>query len=132
MQRLKVTLRLLGMACAALCLAASFTWVGQGEDEDYDWDTCDNWAAVGIPPQCYPSTESDDATIPYTEGGWTINLIDEQIEDLTIEGSVDFYPASTPGLRRLQVESLTIDAGSADTVVTISSDAKITTGEEAP
>ncbi len=130
MQRLKVTLKLLGMACAALCLGATFTWTGEGLD--YDWDTCDNWAAVGIPPQCYPSTESDDAAIPYTEGGWTINLIEEQIEDLTIQGSVDFYPASTPALRTLWVESLTIDAGSADTVVTISSDARITTGEEAP
>lgn len=40
MQRLKVTLRLLGMGCATLCLAATFTWTGEGLD--YDWDTCDN------------------------------------------------------------------------------------------
>ena len=131
MRRRDLKLAVLGVACtAALGLAASFTWVGQGQDDR--WDTCDNWAAVGIPPQCYPSTDSDDATIPYTEGGWMVDLIDiDRIDDFVIGGSVEFAPAdpndpNDPNGVRLVANSLTIAGGeSADTIVEMTGEASI-------
>ena len=125
MRRRDLKLAVLGVACtAALGLAATFTWVGQGEGDR--WDTCDNWAAVGLPLQCYPSTDSGDATIPYVEGGWTVDLIDvDRMDDLTIAGSVDFAPADPNGVT-LVANSLTIVGGlSTETVVTIADGAVI-------
>jgi len=124
MRRRHLKLAVLGVACtAALGLAATFTWVGQGEDDR--WDTCDNWATVGIPLQCYPSTSSDDATIPYAVGGWTVSLIDIGIDDFVIGGSVEFTPADPNGVT-LVADSLTIAGGeSEDTIVQISGAASI-------
>ena len=117
MLRLKFTLKVLGLACAAgLCLGASFTWTAGGED-DY-WTNGNNWEETGIGDCLYPCTTNDDATIPYVSGGYTVVLTEEVIDDLTIAGSVTFSsPSGTPAL---VVESLNIGAASAETVITIS------------
>jgi hypothetical protein len=121
-------LAVLGVACtAALGLGATFVWVGQGEDDR--WDTCDNWAPVGIPPECYPSAVSDDAIIPYLSGGRTVDLIDiDRIDDFVIAGSVEFAQAdpNDPNGVRLVANSLTIAGGeSAETIVRITGAASI-------
>ncbi|TWT39973.1 hypothetical protein RAS1_43630 [Phycisphaerae bacterium RAS1] len=76
------------MAAASLAGAATFTWTG---GRCCDRDECDNWTYTGLPATCYPSTSSDDVTIPSIYGGWTIDLVDiELLDDVTILDSVDF------------------------------------------
>ena len=112
MRRRDLKLAVLGVACtAALGLAANFTWVGQGEDDN--WGTCDNWSVIGISQCCYPSSTSDDATIPQEEdpNGWSVKLIDvDRMDDLTIQGHVTFEAIDAPTCATLKVDSLLIDA----------------------
>lgn len=98
--------------CAALCavpvFAALWTWTGGG-GANHNWDNCDNWNRPYLDP-CYPSWDTDDVLIPTPSPyqAWTINLITEQIDTMTIEGSVHFAAAeSSPAL---QVTELSIDA----------------------
>ncbi len=117
MERLRVTLKLLGLLCASgLCLGATFTWTAGGGD-DY-WSSGENWRKIGIGACSYPCTTSDDATIPYDAAGYTVDLLTEEIDDLTILASVEFsaiIPAQT-----LTVDSLTLSASSAAITVEIS------------
>lgn len=55
---------------------------------------------------CYPDDPNEDATIPTSAGGYVIDLVDETIDDLTIEGDTDFFSKS--GTTVLWVDSLTI------------------------
>jgi len=85
--------------------AGSFTWTGNGSDDD--WDTTANWTSSSC-MGCYPDDTGDDATIPTPAccTGYAVNLITESIDDLTIEGDVDFSGAS--GDPVLTVDSVTI------------------------
>ena len=124
MSRLKFTVKLLGLACAAgLCLGATFTWTDGGGDQD--WDTGDNWSIIGIGACSHPCSESDDAIFPYDAGGWTCYLVTESIEDLSIGASVAFSPAG--GTVTLTADSLSIGSPTLATVseVTVSGDASI-------
>ena len=112
-----LTLKLLALACTATCMGATFTWTAGGADDD--WDNTDNWFATGC-LDCYPDDTNDDATIPYTAGGYTVDLVTESIDDFAIAGSVDFYSASGGVPQTLTVQSLSIGAASAETVITIS------------
>ncbi|GMU38648.1 MAG: hypothetical protein KJ057_16580 [Phycisphaerae bacterium] len=88
-------------------LGASFTWTGNGGDDA--WSTTANWFSAGC-AFCFPDDTGDDALIP--SGSWTVDLVDgagdpdEEIDDLTIEGDVDFGVVS--GSPTLKVDSLTI------------------------
>ncbi|TWT41138.1 hypothetical protein RAS1_38310 [Phycisphaerae bacterium RAS1] len=105
----------LAAAVGATALAASFEWTGQ---RGSTWTTCDNWTYTGLPPACYPSVNSDDVTIPYESGGWTINVISiDHLDDMTIYGDVTFGPVS--GSPTLKCESLTISTGIAAEAVEI-------------
>lgn len=101
----------LAAACAASAWAATFSWTAHGADDD--WDTCGNWVVIG--GGCSPDDGNDDATVPYTSGGWTINLVQATMDDLTINGSVTFGNAG--GTPELTVDSLTIGATNAETVL---------------
>jgi hypothetical protein len=119
-------LAVLGVACtAAVALAGTYRWIGEGQD--HDWDTCDNWTILGLGEECYPSTQADDATIPYVAGGWTVNLINvDRMDDLTIAGDVTFQPAQPSVPVSLKANSLTICGGeSTHTVVEVTGPASI-------
>ena len=118
MLRVKFTLKVLGLACAAgLCLGASFTWTG-GADPDFDWSHGDNWEESSPGTCLYPCTTNDDATIPYLAAGYTVDLTEEEIDDLTIHASVEFGAVGTDPT--LIVDSLTLSATSAAITVEIS------------
>ncbi|MCC7290654.1 MAG: hypothetical protein IT449_01180 [Phycisphaerales bacterium] len=99
--------RLIAGAGAALAggslWAATFTWTGGGSDND--WDTTANWFSLAC-MNCYPDGDNDDATIPASPGGYIVDLTDETIDDLAIEGDTDFF--SDGGTTVLWVDSLTI------------------------
>lgn len=100
---------------AAPSLLATFTWNGNGGDDD--WDTTDNWTSVGC-SNCYPDDCNDDATIPYTGGGWDIVAVAIQMDDLTISSSIDFTGSGgSPPV--LKADSITL-TGSNDIEITIS------------
>jgi len=126
-----VKLAVLAVACtAAVGLATTYQWIGQGEDDN--WDTCDNWAMTGMGEECYPSTEADDGWIPYTEGGWTVNLINVgPIDDLTVAGSVRFEALQPSTPVTLEVDSLTIVGHATEGSVVVFDDlASIVTAED--
>lgn len=91
-------------ASPMMCLA-SFTWTGNGGNTK--WDTPGNWSypSGGSPDDC-----ADDATLPYTSGGWDIQLVTVQIDDLIVESSVDFPPApsSSPAFK---ADRITLQGG---------------------
>jgi|GEM_PF-1125730 len=109
----------------AVCLGALFTWTAGGADDD--WDTSANWSTQGQRP--YPSTTNDDALFPAGADGWYVGLITEQIDDLTLNTSRDFYSAG--GTVTLTVDSITIagpaPGGASYTTVTVFENATITT-----
>ncbi|TWT41190.1 hypothetical protein RAS1_38840 [Phycisphaerae bacterium RAS1] len=105
----------LTLTMVATASAASFEWTGQ---RGASWNNCDNWTYTGLPAACYPSTASDDVTIPYEDGGWPIDLISvDHVDDLTIYGDVTFGPVS--GSPTLKCESLTISTGIAAAEINI-------------
>ena len=99
--RKSTSARILTLGCAGLfCLGASYTWTGNGADDD--WDNGDNWSCIGACGS-YPDTASDDATV---NGTHDVDLIDECIDDLTITGTVNIGAAEfTP---TLHVDTFTI------------------------
>lgn len=107
-RRKSTSARILILGCAGLlCLGASFTWSGNGADDD--WDTCGNWDACSQFFQ-YPGT-GDDATI---DGTYTVDLIDQTIDDLTLSGTVTFGAAETDPV--LTVNTLTIQSHASLTI----------------
>ena len=121
-----VGLAVLAVACtAALALSTVWEWTGLGPDDD--WDTCRNWAIIsGSSNLCYPSLVSDDATIPYANVAWDIDLTPVYITmgDLTIEGSVDFCTGLNQAT--LDLTSLTIDASDGEVEITNACSSQIT------
>ncbi|TWT45522.1 hypothetical protein RAS1_19480 [Phycisphaerae bacterium RAS1] len=100
---------------AATALGASFTWTG---GHGSNWTDCGSWSYTGLPSSCYPSTKSDDVTIPVRQGGggWTIDLVNiDQVDDITIFESVDFGPVS--GTPTLKCDTLTIEASNAEEII---------------
>lgn len=90
----------------------AFTWTGSGADTK--WNTTGNWSTPG--GTGYPDDCNDDASIPYTAGGWDIALVEVQIDDLTISSSVDFTAApNTTAL--LKADSIAL-SGSNDITLT--------------
>jgi hypothetical protein len=104
---------------SVVALGASFTWTGNGGDDD--WDTCGNWDACEALVQ-YPGDCNADATI---SGTYTVDLITESIDDLTISGTVTFGDANGND-PFLSADSLTIVGGAS---VTIGEGATITTSD---
>ena len=104
------------LACTAgAAIAATYTWNGSSGS---NWTSC-SWDIVGNPAQCYPSTTGDDAIIVYDEGigsiPYTINMVTESIDDLTIMTDVTFQqPFATP---TLTVDSISI-SGPAEVILT--------------
>ena len=120
-----VGLAVLAVACtAALALSTVWEWTGLGADDD--WDTCLNWTIIsGSSNLCYPSLVSDDATIPWANATWDIDLSLPSITmgELTIEGSVDFCTSlNEPAL---SMTKLTIDGSDGEIRVTNSWAAQI-------
>lgn len=102
--------------CSWLMLGAAFVWDGGGANDT--WSTVENWDCPNEPAG-YPDDTGDDATIPFTSGGYLVDLTTESINDLTIEGNVDFDTAG--GATTLTVDSLIIDGSSNAIVVKITS-----------
>ncbi|MCG3126876.1 MAG: hypothetical protein CHACPFDD_01731 [Phycisphaerae bacterium] len=125
-QKLGIMLLALALTLAlpsGVALAASYTWVGQGADDE--WSTCRNWVVVGL-GGCYPNDSGDDATIPYSASGWSINLIDiNQIDDFTIDSDVAFDSATGDDVT-LVASTVTIAATNGESIVTVSNDSSIT------
>jgi len=92
------------LTAAGAVLAATYVWSGGGDDND--WDNCRNWDPPGQFFPCYPSTENHDAEVRAQGGPWTIDLIEETIDDLTIATDVTFGMATSPPW--LSVDSLTV------------------------
>ncbi|MCG3127167.1 MAG: hypothetical protein CHACPFDD_02025 [Phycisphaerae bacterium] len=126
--RQKLGVMLLALALPpGMALAATYSWIGQGADDD--WDTCPrNWVVVGL-GGCYPNDSADDASIPYNASGWTINLItlpdSETLDDLTIDSDVDF--GSAGGSVTLRATTVVIAATNGESVVTVSGGGGMTT-----
>ncbi len=105
----------------ALALGGTYWWEG---DVDSDWDTYGNWYWSGaFTPNPYPSTTADDAHIT-PDGTGTVNLITEEIDDLSITRDVDFGSATGSAVT-LIVDSLTIEG---EVTVTLDGDATIEHG----
>lgn len=103
----------IALCISSSALAATFTWTGNGTPDDH-WDVCENWQQA--PGGCrYPSTTSDDVRIP---GADLIRLIDEEVDDITITGSVTFHDLNADD-PVLQCDSLTIEADTSEVVVEI-------------
>jgi len=100
---------------AGAAYANTYIWDGAGAN-DY-WDNSANWDPLVI-PGTYPNADTDDAIIPATGGPHDVQLITEQIDDLTITGSVDLTPKS--GTPTLTLDTLTISGGTSGTVAAIS------------
>ena len=98
-----------GVVCVATCcavgLATTFTWTGEGADDD--WTTCDNWEIIGQ-NACYPSLTGDDIYIWEDGSPWDIDLVTEEVDDMYILGDVDFGVES--GTPTLTVDQLTLQA----------------------
>ena len=111
MKMIAYTLAVIALAGVTPGMAANYTWTGNAAD---DWDNGYNWSSMSCSGGgCYPQTTDHDAQI--SDGG-DINLVTEEIDDLEIQGDVDFAGSSDT----LTVDSITIVGGaSADTVVTI-------------
>ena len=91
------------MLSAGLMMGANFVWDGGGVNSL--WSTVQNWDCL-TEPCAYPDGTNDNAKIPFTSGGYTVDLITEQIGTLTIEGDVDFGGGNVT----LDVATYTIDA----------------------
>ncbi|HNQ23892.1 MAG TPA: hypothetical protein PKK06_12430 [Phycisphaerae bacterium] len=111
----------------AVCLGALFTWTAGGADDD--WDTAANWSGPPGGQHGWPCTGNDDALFPAGAEGPYVGLITEQIDDLTINSSRDFY--SVGGTATLTADSLTIagpaPSGASYTTVTVFENATIKT-----
>ena len=103
-----------------------YTWSGLGDDDD--WDHFCNWnSGLTCPGEgAPPDGTDDDATFPGNGGtAWAVDLVTEEIGDLTIEENVDFGVVS--GTPTLEVNELVIDASSGDVSVSVVSAATIKT-----
>ena len=110
--RSRIAAILCAAAFAVAAVAATYTWTGE---VDYDWDDSGNWDAGGL--EGYPDDPGDDAILPLDADRYTIYLVTEQIDDLTIKNSYNFSAAG--GSPVLTVESLNINAGSSQTAFQI-------------
>lgn len=114
---------------AGVAAADMFTWTGGGANDD--WDDTDNWSSSALSQ--FPDDSNDDADVPSSGSPWDVDLISDgaspddpqcyHIEDLTIEGDVDFGDGSNDDAV-LCVDSLIITG---EAVVTINDGAKILT-----
>jgi hypothetical protein len=95
---------LLSLVLVAVATAALWTWTGSGGDDH--WDTCANWDRCSI-AQEFPG-DGDDALI---EGTYDVDLIDETIDDLTVDGTVTFGDANGDD-PTLEVDAFIVEAGS--------------------
>ncbi|MFH1746517.1 MAG: hypothetical protein ABIG44_05665 [Planctomycetota bacterium] len=121
MKMITYPLLLIALVAVTPGMADIFIWT-DGDFYDHEWDDVDNWASMTcFGPSCWPHTTNDDAVI---DGTWTVDLVDEEIDSLSVVGTVTFGGDDTP---TLTVNSIIIAGGtSADTEVTIS-DATIET-----
>ncbi len=108
-------------APAMIALAVSFTWVGNGADDH--WDTTANWQSAGC-ASCYPDDANDTATIDVHNAD--VDLVNEEISDLTIADSVTFGDADGNN-PTLCVTGLTITGDTGGTEVEIKQQAAIET-----
>ncbi|MFH1748708.1 MAG: hypothetical protein ABIG44_16865 [Planctomycetota bacterium] len=124
MKALTFALALIALAAVTPGMADIFTWT-DGDFYDHEWDDVDNWASMTcFGPSCWPHTTDDDAEIDGTVYARTVDLVDEEIDSLSVVGTVTFGGDDTP---TLTVNSIIIAGGtSSDTEVTIS-DATIET-----
>ena len=113
--RSRIAAVLCAAAFGAAAMAITFTWTGN--DSRY-WDDTGNWDGGGL--EGYPDDPSNDAIFPVLGDEYTIYLVTEQIDDLTIWNSYDFTASS--GSPVLEVDSLSISTAyrGATVVVTIS------------
>lgn len=106
--------RCAALAVTALACAAhgnTYLWTAGGVT-DY-WDNNSNWTPI-LTPGTHPNASTDDAIISNTSGGDDVELITEDIDDLTISDDVNFTPKS--GSPTLTVDRFSISGA----VVTIS------------
>ena len=92
-------------ACVGAAFMASYTWTGNCPTSD-SWGCSCNWGAVFCDTEDFPNNATDDATIPFTSGGYPVDLIEEQIRHLTMQGDVTFGGGNVT----LSVATYTIDA----------------------
>ena len=124
----KVVMRIILAALAVVMVGAggvalATTYIWTDNQANHDWDDCLNWVSYGGAGCRYPSTTNDDAIIPSTGGPWTVELVTDGIDDLTISDDTDFDSA-TGGAVTLTVDTLTIAGG---VTVTITGSAGIVT-----
>lgn len=100
-----VALAVVMVGGGGVALATTYFW--NGNQANHDWDDCLNWDVIGGVGCRYPSTTSDDAIIPSTGGPWTVELVNEAIDDLTISDDTDFGSATGTPVT-LKVDTLTI------------------------
>ncbi len=111
---------LLALAATAAFMAGAVNYVWQGGGDTDDFSECGNWFAVTTPP-CYPNSNGTNGIIPYDSTPWSIDLTTETINDLIIEGSVDFGGSATLTLEG----ALLIDAGDDDVEINFGANAEI-------
>ena len=121
-QRTLGALALAALTTAGVVQANIYTWTA-GAANDY-WDSNSNWSPFSL-PGTYPNSTSDDAVIYSTNNGDDIQLINEDIDDLTISDDVSFTPKS--GTVSLSVDSITISGSSSGVTATMSGTASIYT-----
>ena len=120
------TRRHIAEALCAILLAAGglawdYEWTG---DVNSDWNNADNWKESGL--EGYPDDTGDDAKFPESARRYDVNLITEEIDDLSIFNSYNFTASS--GSPMLEVDSLSISTADVeDTVVVTISGATIVT-----
>ena len=109
---------------AAPAMLVQWTWTGNGGDDR--WVSDCNWQPPGICTDAgFPDGTDDNATFP-TNGAsaWAVDLVDEEIGDLTIKESVNFGAAS--GTPTLDVKKLSIVGSGEQITITIGEGADIT------
>ena len=115
-----VALAVVMVGAGGVALAHTYAWTDS--QANHEWDDCLNWNFIGGGAGCrYPSTTHDDAIIPSTGGPWTVELVTDAIDNLTISDDTDF-DSSTGSPVTLTVDTLTI---AAQVTVTFTSNAKI-------
>lgn len=119
------TCTLLVLACTAgSALAALSIWTGAGDDSN--WTTCQNWLLFSEEFPCYPSSTADDALIPFTAGGYDVDLTGATIGDLIINGTTRFG-AEIAEPQLTVTGTVTILGASGGTELTIGEGARIET-----
>lgn len=111
------------LAIAGMALATAYLWDGSGANALFS--NQDNWAVSSgfcQPPNCWPNTTNDDAVIDIED---TVQLVNEEIDDLTVADDVTFTANPLVGGAVLDVDTATFQGDGEVIIVTFTGGAKI-------